>query len=580
MSLKVGEILVQQGIIKKEQLLKAIEEQKKTPNQRLTAVMISLGFVKEASVRQALEAFYKLPAIDVTSFDIDREVIQLVSKNLCEKRNLIPLQKAGSNLVVAFSDPSNMDDRENLRMLTKLKVQPVVGTPTAIATAIEKYYGGQQREEVLKQIQNVQEEEQGESFGIQGAELIDDSNAEDVPVVRFINAILTDAIRRKVSDIHFEPYEKRYRVRFRTDGMLVEAGSPPASMKDAIASRIKIMARLKIDERRIPQDGRIKIQVKGRGEMDFRVSVLPTIWGEKIVMRLLDKANLQVDMTKLGFEPEDLKIFIENIEMPQGMILITGPTGSGKTTTIYSALAYLNKPDVNISTAEDPVEFNFEGINQVQMNPDVKLTFASSLKAFLRQDPDVVMVGEIRDLDTAEIAFKAASTGHLVVSTLHTNDAPGTVSRLTEMGVAPYIITSTINLMVAQRLMGRVCENCKTPIKVQPRTLINLGVAPNEVDDYTLFKGRGCSNCNNTGIKGRTAIFELLTMTEKIRDAILRGASTSELRNLAREEGLRTLRRSALLKLKRGISTIEEVLNASMRDMEIEESNVTEGPSA
>lgn len=566
-SIKVGEILVKQGVLRPDQLAQAIEHQKKTNNIDISLAIVQLGFLKEPQIRKALESFYKVGSIDVGAFEIDPEVITLIPREICDKFNVIPCQKAGSTLVVAFSDPSNLMIREDLRFLTKLKIQPAVATPYAISNAIEKHYGGQASQKAIRQVEANVEQSQDDFGPVEdNVDIIDTDNEAEYPVVKFINAILVDAMRKKVSDIHFEPYEKRYRVRFRTDGSLMEAGSPPASMKDALASRIKIMAKLKIDERRIPQDGRIKVKTKAGKEMDFRVSVLPTIWGEKIVMRLLDKANLQVDMTKLGFESEDLDIFKKNIYVPQGMVLITGPTGSGKTTTIYSALGDLNKPDVNISTAEDPVEFNFEGINQVQMNPDVNLTFASSLKAFLRQDPDIVMVGEIRDLETAEIAFKAASTGHLVVSTLHTNDAPGTVNRLTEMGIAPYIITSTINLIIAQRLMGRICEYCKAPVRIDDQTLIKIGVIPAEIPEYKLFKGRGCSNCGGTGIKGRIAIFELLTMTEKIREAILKGVSTAELRVLAKEQGLRTLRRSALLKLKAGISTVEEVLNSSVSD--------------
>jgi type IV pilus assembly protein PilB len=348
---------------------------------------------------------------------------------------------------------------------------------------------------------------------------------------------------------------------------LVEATTPPVTMGPALSSRLKIMSKLDIAEKRRPQDGRLKVRTTKGKEMDFRVSVLPTLWGEKVVLRLLDKSNLQLDMTKLGFEEDDLRLFKSCIALPQGMILITGPTGSGKTTTIYSALYELNQTDTNISTAEDPVEFNLEGINQVQMNSDIDLNFSSTLKSFLRQDPDVIMVGEIRDYETAEISFKAASTGHLVVSTLHTNDAPATIIRLTEMGVQPYIITSTLNLIVAQRLVGKICESCKVPIEVPPQTLINLGIAQAELKDYQPMKGRGCANCNNTGIKGRDAIFELLYMNEKMKEAILKGATTGQLRYLAREQGMRTLRRSALLKLKRGITTIEEVLNASVKDV-------------
>ncbi|MBX2989201.1 MAG: type IV-A pilus assembly ATPase PilB [Bdellovibrionaceae bacterium] len=567
MSIKIGEILVKQGLLKPEQLSAALDEQKKNGG-KLTADIIRLGLLKENQILRAMEKHYQVPGVEVSTFEIDASVIALIKKEICERQGLIPLQKAGQTLVVAFSDPSNVMVREDLRFLTKMKIQPVVGTETAIQSSIDKYYGGSIS---MKQMDTAGLEVLDEEFEFansSAAEIIDQSGAGDeAPIVKFVNAVLADAMRKRVSDIHFEPYEKRYRVRFRIDGNLVEATAPPAGTAAAIASRIKIMSKLDIAEKRRPQDGRLKVRTTKGKEMDFRVSVLPCIWGEKIVLRLLDKSNLQLDMTKLGFEEDDLKIFKSNINLPQGMVLITGPTGSGKTNTIYSALSDLNRTDTNISTAEDPVEFNLEGINQVQMNSDIGLTFSTALKTFLRQDPDVVLVGEIRDYETAEIAFKAASTGHLVVSTLHTNDAPSTIVRLTEMGVAPYIITSTVNLVVAQRLVGRICENCKTPIEVPPQTLINLGVAPADVKDYSLFKGRGCSNCNNTGIKGRTAIFELMSMSEKMKEAILKGASTGQLRYLSREQGMRTLRRSALLKLRRGMTTIEEVLNASVKDV-------------
>lgn len=568
MSIKVGEILVKQGLLKPEQLAQAIDEQKKTGS-RLSAEIVRLGFLKESQILRAVEKAYQVPGVDVTTFEIDGSVTSLLKRDICEKHLLIPLQKAGQTLVVAFSDPSNIMVREDLRFLTKMKIQPVVGTGSAIQGAIEKYYGGSlglKPMDVGASGLDVMEEE-FDFVGTNTTEVIDQEGVgNDAPIVKFVNAVMADAIRKKVSDIHFEPYEKRYRVRFRIDGNLVEATAPPAGTGAAIASRIKIMSKLDIAEKRRPQDGRLKVRTTKGKEMDFRVSVLPCIWGEKVVLRLLDKSNLQLDMTKLGFEEDDLRIFKSNINLPQGMVLITGPTGSGKTNTIYSALSDLNKADVNISTAEDPVEFNLEGINQVQMNPDIGLNFSSALKSFLRQDPDIVLVGEIRDYETAEIAFKAASTGHLVVSTLHTNDAPATIIRLTEMGVAPYIITSTVNLVVAQRLVGKICENCKAPIEVPPQTLINLGVNPAEVKDYVLFKGRGCTTCNGTGVKGRTAIFELMSMTEKMKEAILKGASTGQLRYLAREQGMKTLRRSALLKLKRGQTTIEEVLNASVKD--------------
>lgn len=564
-SLKIGEILVKQGLLRPDQLNQAHEEQKKSGGARLSQIIISLGFLKDNQILRALEKYYQVPGVEVNTFEIDASVVSLVPREICDKHTLIPIQKAGNTLVVAFADPSNIVVKEDLRFISRHRIQAVVGTEVAIAAAIDKNYGGLISSKALNSMS--QEDEGG--IGAANVEIIDESGGgdADAPIIKFVNAILADAIKRRVSDIHFEPYEKRYRVRFRIDGGLIEATAPPSGSAAAIASRVKIMSKLDIAEKRRPQDGRLKVRTSKGKEMDFRVSVLPTLFGEKVVLRLLDKSNLQLDMTKLGFEEDDLKLFKHMINLPQGMVLITGPTGSGKTTTIYSALYELNKPDVNISTAEDPVEFNLEGINQVQMNPDIDLTFANALKSFLRQDPDIVMVGEMRDLETAEIGFKAASTGHLVVSTLHTNDAPATIVRLTEMGVAPYIITATVNLIVAQRLVGKICENCKAPIEVPSQTLVNLGIHPDEVPEYQLFKGRGCATCNGSGIKGRAAIYELMPMTEKLKEAILKGASAGQLRFLAREQGMRTLRRSALLKLKRGVTTIEEVLNSSVKDV-------------
>ncbi|HND84819.1 MAG TPA: type IV-A pilus assembly ATPase PilB, partial [Pseudobdellovibrionaceae bacterium] len=547
------------GLLKAEQLAQAIEESKKSGN-RVTSTILNLGFLKDDQILRAMEKHYGVPGLDVTKFKIEPAVTQLIPREICEKFLLIPVQKAGATLVVAFSDPSNIVVREDIRFLSKAKIQPVVATEAAISAAIDRFYSGGN----IRMLGMVDQSEDGDGASV--VEVTESGGEENSPVVKFVNSILADSVRKRVSDIHFEPYERKFRVRFRIDGNLVEAAVPPPGLGPAIASRIKIMSKLDIAEKRRPQDGRLKLKTSQGREMDFRVSTLPTLWGEKVVMRLLDKSNLQLDMTRLGFEEDDLKIFKKYIHLPQGMVLITGPTGSGKTTTIYSALADLNQPDVNISTAEDPVEFNFEGINQVQMNPEIELTFASALKSFLRQDPDIIMVGEIRDLETAEISFKAASTGHMVVSTLHTNDAPSTIVRLTEIGIAPYIITATVNLIVAQRLVGRVCESCKQPVEVPAQSLINLGVSQEEIGEYRLFKGQGCANCNNTGIKGRMAIYELLPMTEKIKEAILKGASAGQIRFIAREIGMKTLRRSALLKLKRGQTTIEEVLNASVKD--------------
>ncbi|MEQ1721940.1 MAG: type IV-A pilus assembly ATPase PilB [Pseudobdellovibrio sp.] len=560
---KLGEILVKQGMLRPDQLQAALTETQRTKN-RLGPTLVATGILKDNQILRALEKQFALPGVDVSQFDIDQTVITMINREFCEKHCVVPLSKAGTTLVVAFADPSNLHVRDDLRYLSKCKIQPVVATESTIMQAIAKYYSISTDELISKGDAAESEIQLGQTTAV---EVGGSAAADDAPVVKFVNGILLEAIRRRASDIHFEIYEKKYRVRFRIDGNLVEAASPPITSGAAISSRIKIMSRMDIAEKRRPQDGRLKIVLnKENREMDFRVSSVPTMWGEKIVMRLLDKSNLQLDMTKLGFEEEDLKLFKDCINLPQGMVLITGPTGSGKTTTIYSALSELNKIDVNISTAEDPIEFNLEGINQVQMNSDIELTFSNALRAFLRQDPDVIMVGEIRDLETAEIAFKAASTGHMVVSTLHTNDAPTTVTRLTEMGVPSYLITSTLNLVVAQRLVGRMCESCKEPIKVPEQTLLNLGVSHDEVHKFNVYKAKGCNACNNTGVRGRLAIYELMPINEQIKEAILRNASSNELRNICRSLGVRTLRRSALLKLARGQTSIEEVINASVRD--------------
>lgn len=566
---KTCDIIYKQGLIKPEQYEKALEEKKKS-HLALIQICVNMGFIQEPQIQQALEKFYQIQGINLSQFQIEPSVIDLLPKEICNKHNIIPVQKMLDNqnklstLVVAFSDPSHLLVKEDIRIISKAKViQPIVANPIAIQQALEKYYGVS----VDRVLDNLEAEDDIDIGTIdeKKVETIDNITDKDSPVVKFVNAILNEAMKKKASDIHFEPYEKTYRVRYRIDGILLEAKAPPKDWAASIAARIKILSKMDIAERRRPQDGRLKVRTKD-SDMDFRVSLMPTLWGEKVVLRLLDRSNLQLDMTKLGFEEDDLKLFKSCINLPQGMVLITGPTGSGKTTTIYSALAELNKTDINISTAEDPVEFNLEGINQVQMNPDIDLNFSGALRTFLRQDPDVIMVGEIRDLETAEISFKAASTGHLVVSTLHTNDSASTVIRLTEIGIQPYVITSTINLVVAQRLVGKICENCKVPVAVTPQTLLNLGIPQNELQEYKIFKGKGCNICNNTGIKGRLAIYELLPMTEKIKEAILKGANQAQIRYLARELGLRTLRRSALLKLKKGQCSIEEVINSSIKD--------------
>ncbi|MES2801053.1 MAG: type IV-A pilus assembly ATPase PilB [Bdellovibrionota bacterium] len=568
---KLGEILTRQGLIRPDQLQQALAEAVKT-KARLGSVIVNTGILKDSQILRALEKQYGIPGVDLGQIEIESSALSLVPREFCEKNNVIPISKAGTTLVVAFADPANIEIRDQIRFLTKCKVQPVLATDLSISQAIEKFYGTfKQNEKQFNDEESFGNDDIGDIAmgGASSTEVNEeaDNKIGSAPIVKFVNGILIEAMRRRASDIHLEPYEKIFRVRLRIDGSLIEVAAPSASSGPAIAARIKIMSKMDIAEKRRPQDGRLKISIaKENKEMDFRVNTVPTMWGEKVVMRLLDKSNLQLDMTKLGFENDDLKLFKSCVSLPQGMVLITGPTGSGKTTTIYSALAELNKSDVNISTAEDPIEFNLEGINQVQMNPDIDLNFGSALRAFLRQDPDIIMVGEIRDIETAEIAFKAASTGHLVLSTLHTNDAASTIVRLTEMGVAPYLITSTVNLVVAQRLVGKVCEQCKEAVQVPEATLLNLGVTKADVPRFTLMRGRGCTSCNNTGIRGRLAIYELMPLTEKIKEAILRNASAAELRRLTRELGYRTLRRSGLLKLARGQTTIDEVLNTSVRD--------------
>ncbi len=566
---KLGEILLRLGMIRPDQLQVAIETAFRNKT-RLTHVLISLNFLKENQILKALEKNFTLPGVDAANFAIDNSVLTSVPKDFCEKNLVIPISKANQTLVVAFADPGNLQTRDDLRFLTKLKISPVVATENSIITAIEKNYGAVNQSTMDINRQN--QDENLEYTSTTASVSVDEGEGDNTPVVKFVNGILIEAMRKRTSDIHFEPFEKSFKVRFRVDGNLIETtridGAQALATAASIAARIKIMSKMDIAEKRRPQDGRLKIKLsKENREMDFRVSTIPTMWGEKICMRLLDKSNLQLDMTKLGFEEDDLKLFKERINMPQGLVLITGPTGSGKTTTIYSALQELNRPDVNISTAEDPIEFNLDGINQVQMNNDIELNFTTALRAFLRQDPDIIMLGEIRDLETAEIAFKAASTGHLVVSTLHTNDASQTVIRLKEMGVAPYLISSTVNLIVSQRLVGRVCETCKEQITVPEETIMNLGVSRADVPKFKLMKGKGCMACANTGIKGRLAIYELLPMTERIKNLVLEGGNATQIRNMSRETGLKTLRRAALLKLARGQTTIEEVMNASVSDV-------------
>ena len=561
----LGELLVRESLINMQQLDEARREQKNYGG-RLGSALVKLGHIDERKLAEFMGQQYQVPSIDLNSFEIDPEAIKAVTREVCLKYCVIPVSKSGNVLVVAFADPSNVFARDDLTFLSKCKIEQVVATEPSILTAIERYYVNQRRD--FGQI--VTEMERTDDAFLQNQmQALDLSNVkidtEDSPVVKFVNLLLTEAIENKASDIHIEPYEKRTRVRFRIDGRLREKIQPPVGLANAIAARVKVMAKLDIAERRRPQDGRLKVHTS-KGDVDFRVSVLPTLYGEKVVLRLLDKTNLQLDMTKLGFQDDDMEKFKKAIKLPQGMVLITGPTGSGKTTTIYSALAELNQTDKNISTAEDPVEFNLDGINQVQINHEIEFGFAEALRSFLRQDPNVIMVGEIRDLETAEIAFKAASTGHLVVSTLHTNDAPSTIVRLLDMGIANFLIAASVNLIVAQRLVQKICEYCKTPNPLDTKVLTDLGVPLDQVASYKVMRGDGCNKCNGTGMKGRIAIYEILEMTNPIRDAILKSVSPRELRQVAVAQGMRTLRHSALLALRDGLTSIEQVLTTTIGD--------------
>ncbi|HRK07781.1 MAG TPA: type IV-A pilus assembly ATPase PilB [Pseudobdellovibrionaceae bacterium] len=560
----IGELLVIERKVNAIQLAEAKEDQKKNGG-RLTSALVRLGHMKDEELCGFLATQYGVGAVDLDTFEIDEEALKKLTREQCEKHMVIPVSLAGDVLVVAFADPSNLYFRDDLRFITKCKIEVVVAPETSIQRAIDRYYkkGG----DFGKLVDEMENSDEALNF-MQSLEALDLSkDAESAPIVKFVNTMLVDAIKLKASDIHIEPYERRLRVRFRIDGLLHEKIQPPAGVAAGLVSRIKIMSRLDIAERRKPQDGRLKVRTAGGQEIDFRVSVLPTLFGEKVVMRLLDKANLKLDMTKLGFEEENLLVFREAISKPQGMVLVTGPTGSGKTTTLYSALASLNDPQVNISTAEDPVEFNLDGINQVQVNSDIGFGFPEALRSFLRQDPDVILVGEIRDLETAEIAFKAASTGHMVLSTLHTNDAPATVSRLLDMGIAPYLITSTVTLVVAQRLAGRICERCKETVRVDRLTLTKLGME-NAPEYLELFRGTGCAFCNGSGVKGRVALYEIMVMSDTLREAILAGNSPVEIKRAAIRGGMRSLRAAGIVKLERGEISVEELMASTVGDDE------------
>jgi type IV pilus assembly protein PilB len=623
MSAKLGEILVRESLITQDQLRETLEYQRANGG-RLGSNLVRLGFVSDDVVTAVLSRQYGVPSINLDLFQIDNDVIKLISEDVAMKYSVLPISKVGATLTLAMADPTNVFAMDDIKFMTGLNVEPVIASETSIQLAIAKYYSGSTEIDIFDAAFAVEVERNGFTGGTNGngngngsghsrngsvatkvaitderitsadldvsldrfefnatdheeLEIVEDNDeidlaalaraSEDAPVVRLVNVLLVDSLRRGASDIHVEPYEKDFRIRFRIDGVLYDVMHPPMKIRDPLISRLKIMSKLDISEKRLPQDGRIKIKVKVDNrsrELDFRVSTLPTLFGEKVVLRLLDKDKLMLDMTKLGFEEESLEKFKRAISNPYGMVLVTGPTGSGKTNTLYSALQSLNTPETNIMTAEDPVEFNLQGINQVQMKEQIGLNFAAALRSFLRQDPNIVLVGEIRDFETAEIAIKAALTGHLVLSTLHTNDAPSTISRLVNMGIEPFLVATSVNIIQAQRLIRRICSNCKEEVSMPVEGLVEVGFSKEEASQLKVYKGRGCEVCNKTGFKGRVGLYEVMEITDELRELIIIGASAMELRRKAIELGMITLRESGLHKIRQGITTIEEVVKETV----------------
>ncbi|HEX8459691.1 MAG TPA: type IV-A pilus assembly ATPase PilB [Pyrinomonadaceae bacterium] len=601
MSAKLGEILVRENILTPQQLREALDYQREHGG-RLGFNLVKLGLVSDDMVTAVLSRQYGVPSVNLDLFDVDASVIRLIPREVADKYSVLPLSRVGATLTLAMVDPTNVFAMDDIKFMTGLNIEPVVVSEAGVQEAIEQYYGATREIELASMVEATLAGSNGNGHGngngggfamaadtvslaqldfdqeaSEDVEVIDEDDeidvsslarmSEDAPVVRLVNVLLVDALQRGASDIHIEPYEKEMRIRFRIDGVLYDVMHPPLRLRDALISRIKIMSKLDISEKRLPQDGRIKIKLRADGrsrELDFRVSTLPTLFGEKVVMRLLDKEKLMLDMTKLGFEPESLVKFKRNIERPYGMVLVTGPTGSGKTNTLYSALQSLNTTETNIMTAEDPVEFNLVGINQVQMKEQIGLNFAAALRSFLRQDPNIVLVGEIRDFETAEIAIKAALTGHLVLSTLHTNDAPSTISRLMNMGIEPFLVATSVNLIQAQRLIRRICTECKEVNPTPAEALVEIGFTPEEAREVKIYKGKGCMKCNNTGYKGRVGLYEVMEITDDVRELILIGASALELRKRAIENGMLTLRMSGLVKIKNGVTTIEEVVRETV----------------
>jgi type IV pilus assembly protein PilB len=591
MSAKLGEILVRENLISPQHLRQALDYQREHGG-RLGFNLVKLGLVSDDTITAILSRQYGIPSVNLELFDIEDSVLRLIPQEVAQKYSVLPLSRVGATLTLAMVDPTNVFAMDDIKFMTGLNVEPVVVAEASVQQAISKYYSTSREIELASVAPEVLPNGNGfseadlvsldnldldHSVNPEDVEVFEENDeidlssltkmSEDAPVVRLVNVLLVDALRRAASDIHVEPYEKELRIRFRIDGVLYDVMHPPLKMRDALISRIKIMSKLDISEKRLPQDGRIKIRVKVDSrsrELDFRVSTLPTLFGEKVVLRLLDKEKLMLDMTNLGFEPDSLVKFQRNIAKPYGMVLVTGPTGSGKTNTLYSALQSLNTVDTNIMTAEDPVEFNLPGINQVQMKEQIGLNFAAALRSFLRQDPNIVLVGEIRDFETAEIAIKAALTGHLVLSTLHTNDAPSTISRLMNMGIEPFLVATSVNLIQAQRLIRRVCKDCKKEHPTPHEALVEIGFSAEEAKTLKTYKGRGCPTCNDTGYKGRIGLYEVMEITDEIRELILIGASALELRKKSIEDGMISLRESGLQKIRNGVTTIEEVLRETV----------------
>jgi type IV pilus assembly protein PilB len=574
---QIGELLIKENFITSEQLDVALKHQRQHGG-RLGSILITLGFVDDDDITSVLSRQYGVPSINLAYFEIDPSVIKLIPVETAQKYMVVPLSRVGSTLTIATADPTNVFAMDDIKFMTGFNVEPVVASEASIQEALEKYYGTPHAIELKKVYQEIAKDTDKETFeldleaGEEGQELSVDElqrSSEEAPIIKLVNLVLSDSLKKRASDIHIEPYEKDYRVRFRIDGILYNMMNPPLRLRDAITSRIKIMAKMDISEKRLPQDGRIKIRTNfenKRKDIDYRVSTLPTLFGEKIVMRILDRDNLPLDMSRLGFEETSLKRIEAGILKPYGMVLVTGPTGSGKTSTLYSALNRLNTPEINIMTAEDPVEYNFRGINQVGIREQIGLTFAAALRSFLRQDPNIILVGEIRDFETTEIAIKAALTGHLVLSSVHTNDAPSTITRLLNMGIEPFLVATSVHLICAQRLIRKVCSECKVEVKTPIQSLVDFGFAPEEAKSIQTFKGEGCRTCNGTGYKGRIGLYEVMEVSENIQELILVGASAREIKRKAVEEGMLTLRSSGLAKVKAGLTTVDEVVRETLKN--------------